>query len=190
MASQQELCATLPVSHTRDSKTGEVAVMHEQHVHVSLTFEPLDIPTTLAYVRSPLAGAIVLFVGTTRDSFDGKPVLQLQYESYAPLAIRTMETLALRMKEKYDLKGIAIVHRLGNVPIGEDSILIAVSAPHRKAAWEAGEEALEECKKRVEVWKLEEFVGNEGGVWRSNRDAATGVKVSGAELQSPSKKGF
>ena len=163
--------------------------MHEQHVHVALTFEPLDIPATLAYVRSPLAGAIVLFVGTTRDNFDGNPVLHLQYESYVPLALRTMKVLASRIKEKHDLKGIAIVHRLGNVPIGEDSILIAVSAPHRRAAWEAGEEALEECKKNVEVWKLEQFGGSEGGVWRSNRDGATGVKTSGAEVQISETEG-
>lgn len=71
-----------------------------------------------------------------------------------------------------------MIHRLGRVPIGEESILIAVSSPHRQAAWKAGEEALEECKAKVEVWKLEEFGGDEGGVWRANRDGAVGTKVS------------
>lgn len=70
-----------------------------------------------------------------------------------------------------------MVHRLGTVPIGEESIVIALSSPHRQAAWRAGEEALEECKAKVEVWKLEEFGGEEGGVWRANRDGAVGVKV-------------
>ena len=70
-----------------------------------------------------------------------------------------------------------MIHRLGTVPIGEESILIAVSSPHRQAAWRAGEEALEECKARVEVWKREEFEG-EGGVWRANRDGAMGEKVT------------
>lgn len=70
-----------------------------------------------------------------------------------------------------------MVHRLGVVPIGEESILIAVSSPHRQAAWRAGEEALEECKAKVEVWKREEFGGEGGGVWRANRDGAVGVKV-------------
>ena len=78
--------------------------------------------------------------------------------------------------EKHSLKGIAMVHRLGTVPIGEESILIAVSAPHRQAAWRAGEEALEECKAKVEVWKKEEFEG-EGGVWRANRDGLAGQRV-------------
>jgi molybdopterin synthase catalytic subunit len=70
-----------------------------------------------------------------------------------------------------------MIHRLGVVPIGEESIFIAVSSPHRKAAWLAGEEALEECKEKAEIWKLEEFDGEEGGVWRANRDGQKGVRV-------------
>jgi molybdopterin synthase catalytic subunit len=70
-----------------------------------------------------------------------------------------------------------MIHRLGVVPIAEESILIAVSSPHRQAAWRAGEEALEECKDRAEIWKLEEFDGAEGGVWRANRDGQAGVQV-------------
>ena len=77
--------------------------------------------------------------------------------------------------QKHSLQGITMVHRLGTVPIGEESILIAVSAPHRQAAWRAGEEALEECKSKVEIWKREEFDGEEG-VWRANRDGAVGQK--------------
>ncbi len=70
-----------------------------------------------------------------------------------------------------------MIHRLGVVPIGDESILIAVSSPHRQAAWRGGEELLEECKEKVEVWKLEEFGVEEGGVWRANRDGAGGVKM-------------
>ena len=81
------------------------------------------------------------------------------------------------MKSKHNLTAITLVHRLGVVPIGEESILIAVSSPHRQAAFRAGEEALEECKAKVEVWKLEEFGGEDGGVWRANRDGAAGVNV-------------
>lgn len=69
-----------------------------------------------------------------------------------------------------------MIHRLGVVPIGQESILIAVSAPHRHAAWRGGEEALEECKEKVEVWKLEEF-GEGEGVWRANRDGGVGGRV-------------
>ena len=85
--------------------------------------------------------------------------------------------IATAVRARHGLRGIAVVHRLGVVPIGEESIVIAVSAPHRQAAWRAGEEALEECKARVEVWKREEFGGDEGGVWRANRDGARGERV-------------
>lgn len=94
-------------------------------------------------------------------------------------------TVAKAVHVKHSLKGVAIVHRLGVVPIGEESILIAVSAPHRQAAFRAGEEALEDCKSRVEVWKREEFEGEEG-VWRANRDGIAGEKVSGPETVPPS----
>lgn len=114
--------------------------------------------------------------GTTRDNFDGKPVAQLEYSSYTPLALRTLLAIGQTIRVKHELTAISMIHRLGVVPIGEESILIAVSAPHRQAAWKGGEEALEECKEKVEVWKLEQFGGNEGGVWRANRDGATGIK--------------
>lgn len=81
------------------------------------------------------------------------------------------------MLQKHSLTSIAMIHRLGVVPIGEESILITVSSPHRQAAWRAGEEALEECKAKVEVWKKEEFGGEEGGIWRANRDGAIGERI-------------
>ena len=94
--------------------------------------------------------------------------------------MQTLLGIARGVKEKYGLQGIAMVHRLGTVPIGEESIIIAVSAPHRTEAWRAGEEALELCKEKVEVWKMEEFEGGEG-VWRANRDGAVGERVGGSK---------
>lgn len=88
-----------------------------------------------------------------------------------------MLSIARTVKQKHSLIAISMIHRLGVVPIAEESILIAVSAPHRQAAWRGGVEALEECKEKVEIWKLEEFGGEEGGVWRANRDGAVGAKV-------------
>ncbi|KAI9904084.1 hypothetical protein N3K66_000613 [Trichothecium roseum] len=145
--------------------------------HVSLTYDDLNPLTQLSHVRSPAAGATVLFSGTTRDSFDGKPVSNLHYTAYPPLALRTMMEIAESIKEKHGLKGVSITHKLGDVPIGVESILIAVSSPHRQAAWRAGEEALEEIKEKVEVWKREEFFDGEG-VWRANRDGHKGDRVS------------
>lgn len=106
--------------------------------------------------------------GTTRDNFDGKPVKHLEYSAYEGLALKTMRSIAEQMVEKHSLIGISIVHRLGVVPIGEESVIIAVAAPHRQAAWRAGEETLEEVKASVEIWKLEEF--GDGSVWRANAD--------------------
>ncbi|KAH7158210.1 Molybdopterin biosynthesis MoaE [Dactylonectria estremocensis] len=147
----------------------------EDGCYVALTHDYLNVQATMDRVRDPGAGAIVIFAGTTRDSFDGKPVKELQYSSYHPRALRSMLAIAQAMRTKHSLKGIAMIHRLGTVPIGEESILIAVSSPHRQAAWRAGEEALEECKAGVEVWKREEFEGEEG-VWRANRDGAVGQR--------------
>lgn len=116
--------------------------------------------------------------GTTRDTFESKPVKQLQYSSYPPLALSSMMRIAKEIKKKHSLTAIAMVHRLGIVPIGDESILIAVSSPHRQAAWKGVEEALELCKEKVEVWKLEEFEGEDDGVWRANRDGQAGQRIS------------
>lgn len=105
--------------------------------------------------------------------------MHLSYSAYAPLALRTMLSIARSLKAKHGLNGIAVVHRLGEVPVGEESILIAVASPHRQAAWRAGEEALEEIKERVEVWKYERF--EDGGEWRANRDGGSGVEVRTGE---------
>jgi len=128
----------------------------------------------------------VLFVGTTRATFDDRPVARLSYTCYAPLALRTLSQIAQDAVSTYGLCGISIGHRLGTVPVGEASIAVGVSAAHRGPAWKAAEDVLEKCKEKVEIWKREEFVaaegegegegegqGEEGGgerVWRANRD--------------------
>ncbi|KAI9833287.1 MAG: hypothetical protein M1819_003681 [Sarea resinae] len=155
--------------------------LEKDNLHVSLTYDHLDVASIVDQVKSPKAGAIVLFAGTTRDNFEGKPVKELQYTSYPPRALATLMDIAGEVHTKHALVAVSIIHRLGVVPIGEESILIAVSASHRQAAWRAGEEALEECKRKAEIWKLEEFGGEEGGIWRANRDGAAGVKASRIE---------
>ncbi|RBR16781.1 uncharacterized protein FIESC28_06816 [Fusarium coffeatum] len=155
--------------------TQDVWEQTDQDCYVALTHDHLNAQAIMDRVRSPSAGAIVLFAGTTRDNFAGKPVKELQYTAYHPRALKSMLAIAKDIRDKHGLRGVAMVHRLGAVPIGEESILIAVSSPHRQAAWRAGEEALEECKNKVEVWKREEFEGEEG-VWRANRDGAVGQR--------------
>lgn len=157
------------------------SILQETNIHVSLTHQPLDPLITLSHVRSPSAGAIVLFAGTTRDTFDARAVADLTYQSYTPRALQTLRAIATTLKAKHGLTAIAIVHRLGTVPVGEESILIAVSSPHRGEAWRAGEECLEEVKARAEIWKLERFVDDKEGVWRANRDGAVGVRVANGD---------
>ncbi|KAJ4248887.1 hypothetical protein NW757_007999 [Fusarium falciforme] len=140
---------------------------------------PLRVPLCSLQVSSSITSSPLIShsttAGTTRDNFAGKPVKELQYTAYRPRALRSMLTIARDVRDRHGLRGVAMIHRLGTVPIGEESILIAVSAPHRQAAWRAGEEALEECKAKVEVWKREEFEGEEG-VWRANRDGVMGQR--------------
>ncbi|KAI2617052.1 Molybdopterin biosynthesis MoaE [Hypoxylon sp. NC1633] len=161
--------------------TVETMEIKKDDCYVGLTHDHLNLNLVVDRVRSPRAGAIVMFAGTTRDNFAGKPVKELQYSAYNPLALRTMLSICKDIHAKHGLISIAMVHRLGIVPIGEESIIIAVSAPHRQAAWRAAEQALEDCKERVEVWKREEFEG-EDGVWRANRDGGVGQRLSGADL--------
>ncbi|KAM0323139.1 hypothetical protein ACHAQA_008989 [Verticillium albo-atrum] len=159
------------------AKGWDLLMQNGSHMEEDDDEDEIESDETLARVRSPRTGALVLFAGTTRDSFAGKPVRELHYTAYAPRALRTMAAVADEVRERHGLEGVAIVHRLGTVPIGEESVLIAVAAAHRGPAWRAGEEALELVKERVEVWKREEFFGEEG-VWRANRDGVQGVYES------------
>ncbi|OJD10942.1 molybdopterin synthase catalytic subunit [Blastomyces percursus] len=159
-------------AHLNPANYPQIRHVPDTNIHLELTYSPLDPTRSLAHVRSPHAGANVLFLGTTRSTFDNRPVARLTYTSYAPLALRTLEKIAHDAVAKYELQGISISHRLGEVAVTEESIAIAVSAGHRGPAWRAGEEVLEQCKAAAEIWKREEFVGAaEGeGEWRANRN--------------------
>ncbi len=139
---------------------------------VSLTYDPLSSDTILRSIRSPAAGANVLFLGTTRDSFEGRAVSKLSYSAYPALALKSFLGIAKHAHREFGLEKVYIVHRLGVVEVEEESIGVAVSAAHRGPAWKGAEDILERCKERVEVWKMEEFVGDaEGsGEWRANKD--------------------
>ncbi|KAM7272528.1 hypothetical protein ACFE04_027191 [Oxalis oulophora] len=92
---------------------------------------PIDIVKYINHVKAPQAGAISTFSGTTRDTFDGKTVLELRYEAYVPMAVRCLKTICLAARSSWILHSIAIAHRLGSVPVGETSVFIAVSSVHR-----------------------------------------------------------
>ena len=148
---------------------------------VSLTYDPLSSDSILRTVRSPAAGANVLFLGTTRDQFEGRAVSKLSYSAYPALALKSFMSIAKRTHSQLGLEKVYIVHRLGVVEVQEESVAVAVSAGHRGPAWKGAEEILERCKERVEVWKMEEFVGEaEGsGEWRANKERDRDGKVIG-----------
>lgn len=143
-----------------------------QSIKVSLTYDAISSSEVLAFIRSPNAGANVLFLGTTRNSFDDRPVSKLSYSAYPAMALRSFLKIAEAVQEKHGLEKVCLMHRLGEVGIEEESIAVAVSAGHRKPAWRGAEEALERCKERVEIWKMESFADVEDGdgQWRANRD--------------------
>jgi molybdopterin synthase catalytic subunit len=126
-----------------------------------LSEEPLDVSAAIAEVQSPEAGAIATFVGTTRVHSRGRDVVHLDYEAYEGMAEKTMAELAAALKAKYELLEIAIHHRVGRVGIGDTSVVIAVSAPHRQDALAACAEAIDTLKVSVPLWKKEVYEGGE-----------------------------
>ena len=126
-----------------------------------LSGEPLDLRAAVAEAASDDAGAVATFVGTVRRSSRGRDVLYLQYEAFEEMAEPMLAGLAAELKAKHDLCEVAIHHRLGRVEIGEPSVVIAVSAPHRAAALEACREAIDTLKVTIPLWKKEVYAGGE-----------------------------
>jgi molybdopterin synthase catalytic subunit len=124
---------------------------------------PIDAAAVTARVASAAAGAVCTFIGTTRDHNDGRRVLRLEYEAYAKMAIAEMEKIGASARQRWPIEKIAITHRIGVVPIGEASVVIAVSSGHRKAAFEACHFAIDRLKEVVPIWKKEHYEGGE--IW-------------------------
>jgi molybdopterin synthase catalytic subunit len=128
----------------------------------------LDVTAVLREVEDPEAGAVASFVGTVRRSSRGRDVLHLEYEAYEEMAEDVMAGIADEVRERYDLCKVAIAHRLGRVEVGETSVAIAVSAPHRQDALAACADAIEALKARVPLWKKEVYVGGEEWIGRGS----------------------
>jgi molybdopterin synthase catalytic subunit len=135
---------------------------------VVVTDDTLDPADFTEPVRRGSSGAVVTFLGTTRDENAGRVVTLLEYEGYRPMADKMLARVADEMAERWELGGVAIGHRLGRVDIGEISLVIAVSAAHRAAAFEAVAYAVDRIKQIVPIWKKEHFEGGE--VWIGSQD--------------------
>ena len=126
-----------------------------------LSDEPLSLERAAAEVASDGVGAIATFVGTTRARSRGRDVIRLEYEAYEGMAEAEMERIASVLRDRHDVIDVAIHHRVGPVEIGETSVVIAVSAAHRAAAFDACREAIDTLKQTVPLWKKELYVGGE-----------------------------
>ena len=126
-----------------------------------LSADPLSVDAAVAEVRDEAAGAIATFIGTTRARSRGRDVLHLEYEAYEGMAEQVMADLAAELVRRHELCKVAIHHRTGRVDIGQPSVVIAVSAPHRTAALAACHEAIDELKVTVPLWKKETYEGGE-----------------------------
>jgi MoaE-MoaD fusion protein len=133
-----------------------------------LTGEPLSLDAAVDEVRSDRAGAIATFIGTTRVQSRGRAVLHLDYEAYEEMAEQVMAQIAAELSGRYDLCEIAIHHRTGRVEIGEASVVIAVSAPHRQDALAACKDAIDTLKEQVPLWKKEFYEGGEEWIGRGS----------------------
>jgi len=133
-----------------------------------LSDEPLSLDRVVDEVRTDEAGAIATFTGTTRNNSRGRAVTHLDYEAYEGMAERVMAEIADALQARYELSGVAIHHRVGRVGIGETSVLIAVSAPHRQDALAACKDAIDELKERVPLWKKEVYEGGEEWIGRGS----------------------
>jgi molybdopterin synthase catalytic subunit len=129
----------------------------------ALLHSPIDTAAAVREVRADQDGAIVTFDGFVRNESHGRSTLYLDYEAYESMALAKMKEIGEALHQKFSIHRVAILHRLGRLQIGETSVFIAVSAPHRAAAFDACRFAIDTLKRTVPIWKKEYFA--DGAVW-------------------------
>jgi molybdopterin synthase catalytic subunit len=143
-------------------------VWSNENDYLKITEEPLNILEITQLVERETAGAIASFIGTTRNTFEGKTVVLLEYESYIPMALKEMAKLCKEAREKWpDLQGVAVYHRIGKVPVKEASVVVTVSSAHRKQALDACAHLIDRLKEIVPIWKKECYSDGTSN-WKQN----------------------
>jgi molybdopterin synthase catalytic subunit len=137
--------------------------IHQDGHYFALTRHAIDTRSAIARLLTGAEGAVATFEGTVRNNTKGRPTLCLDYEGYESMALKLMLQIGLEIAAKYQVERIAMIHRLGRLLIGETSVAIIVTAPHRGPAFEAAREAIDRLKKLVPIWKKEHF--KDGEVW-------------------------
>lgn len=139
-----------------------------------ITREPIDKPGLEQRLLTGAAGAMVTFDGVVRDNTKGRRVVTLQYEAYAPMAVKEMRRVGVEIRERWpDVERIGIVHRFGELKISESSVVIVVTSPHRRVAFEACQYAIDRVKQVVPIWKKEIFEDGEAWVEGQRPDSTT-----------------
>jgi len=128
---------------------------------IRLTTEPIDSAALTACVRRPDCGAVVTFLGTVRDLTDGRVTVALDYEAYPSMAEKKMTEIETDTRARWPVGEMAMVHRLGHLEVGEISVAVVVSCPHRAQAFDACRHAIDRLKELVPIWKKENW--REGG---------------------------
>jgi len=129
----------------------------------------INLDELVKFCTSPTAGAISTFLGTTRNNFNGKEVLELEYEVYTPMAKKEMEKICVEARKRWPaLEGLAMVHRVNVVPVSEASVVIVASSPHRRESLEAVTWMIDELKAKVPIWKNEKY--RDGSTWKGNAE--------------------
>jgi molybdopterin synthase catalytic subunit len=179
LTAADEIALIPPVSGGQ-GEAGSLSLPKDEHF--TLTNEPIDVSTVTAKVITPNHGASLAFVGTTREFTYGQRTVLLEYEAYRPMALKTMAQIGREIDDKWPGALCAISHRLGRVGIGEISVVIAVSSPHRAICYEASRYAIERLKQIVPIWKKEiwedgsEWKGSQTGPWNPTETPSEGSK--------------
>ena len=130
---------------------------------VRITAEPLSVDEALAFIADPSSGGSCIFVGTVRDAdADGVVVTGLTYESWNDVAVDRLHEIADRLRDRWPIRKVALFHRTGDLGVGDASVVVAVSSPHRAEAFEACREGIEQLKHDVPIWKRELLATGEG----------------------------
>ncbi len=132
-------------------------------IDIQLLETPLQSQDCIDFVQNDESGGTVVFIGAVRNNTKGRPVVRLEFEAYAPMATSEMRKIAERVGERWSAERVAIHHRVGVLDIGEIAVIIALATPHRQAAFEACQYAIDTLKETVPIWKKEIF--EDGEVW-------------------------
>src|SRR5579863_1982047 len=146
---------------------------------VRLTRDPIDTEQLIASAKRGEDGAVVVFDGIVRNHSRGRQTLYLDYEAYEAMAVKQMKGLAAEARERFGVRAVSLVHRLGRLAIGETSVLIVVCSAHRAQAFDACRWLIDTLKKTVPIWKKETFV--DGAVWADGEPFPESIAVSGPE---------